>query len=52
LDPSEDEQAERYDERTDRVMASDMIGARLKTREKRGKATHWNQPVCGGDGKE
>jgi hypothetical protein len=52
LDPSEDEQDERYDERTDRVLAGDMIRARLKPREKRGKATHWNQPVCGGDGKE
>ena len=52
LEPSEGEQDERYDERTDRVLASDVSGARLEPREKRGKATHWNQPVRGGDGKE
>ena len=52
LEPSEGEQDERYDERTDRVMASDMIGALLKPREKRRKVPHWNEPVCGGDGKE
>jgi len=52
LEPSEGEQDERYDERTDCVLASDVSGARLEPREKRGKATHWNQPVHGGDGKE
>jgi len=52
LEPSEGEQDERYDERTDRVLASDVSGARLEPREKRGKATHWNQPVHSGDGKE
>jgi len=52
LEPSEGEQDERYDERTDRVLASDVRGARLESREKRGKATHWNEPVHGGDGKE
>jgi len=34
------------------VLASDVSGARLEPGEKRGKATHWNQPVHGGDGKE
>jgi adenine-specific DNA methylase len=52
LEPSEGEQDERYDERTDRVLASDVSGARLETREKRGEATHWNEPVHDGDGKE
>ena len=52
LEPSEGEQDESYDERTDCVLASDVSGARLEPREKRGKATHWNQPVRGGDGKE
>ena len=52
LDASECEQDKRYDERTDRVMASDMIGALLKPREKRRKVPRWNEPVCGGDGKE
>ena len=52
LEPSEGEQDERYDERTDRVLASDVSGARLEPREKRGKATHWNEPVHDGDGKE
>jgi hypothetical protein len=49
LEPSEDEQDERYDERTDRVLHCDVSGTR---REKRGKATRWNEPVHGGDGKE
>jgi hypothetical protein len=52
LEPSAGEQDERYDERTDRVLASGVSRARLEPREKRGKATHWNQPVRGGDGKE
>ena len=52
LEPNEGEQDERYDERTDRVLASDVSGARLEPREKRGKATHWNEPVHDGDGKE
>ena len=52
LEPSEGEQDESYDERTDCVLASDVSGARLEPREKRGKAAHWNQPVRGGDGKE
>ena len=34
------------------MLASDVSGARLEPGEKRGKATHWNQPVHGGDGKE
>jgi hypothetical protein len=37
LEPSEGEQDERYDERTDRVLHGDMSGARLEPREKRGK---------------
>src|ERR1700722_1535477 len=52
LEPSEGEQDERYDERTDRVLQGDVSGARLEPREKRGKATRWNEPVHGGDGKE
>jgi hypothetical protein len=52
LEPSEGEQDERYDERTDRVLDGDVIGARLEPREKRGKATRRNEPVHGGDGKE
>jgi hypothetical protein len=52
LEPSEGEQDERYDERTDRVLHDDVSGARLEPREKRGKATRWNEPVHGGDGKE
>ena len=52
LKPSEGEQDERYDERTDRVLASDVSGARLEPREKRGKATCWNEPVRGGNHKE
>ena len=52
LEPSEGEQDERYDERTDRVLDGDVSGVRLEPREKRGKATHWNEPVHGGDGKE
>jgi hypothetical protein len=52
LEPSEGEQDERYDERTDRVLDGDVSGARLEPREKRGKATRWNEPVHGGDGKE
>jgi hypothetical protein len=51
LEPSEGEQDEPYDERTDRVLHGDVSGARLEPREKRGKATHWNQPVHDGDGK-
>ena len=52
LEPSEGEQDEGYDERTDRVLDGDVIGARLEPREKRGKATRRNEPVHGGDGKE
>ena len=52
LEPSKGEQDERYDERTDRVLHCDVSGTRLETREKRGKATRWNEPVHGGDGKE
>src|SRR6478672_2600768 len=52
LEPSEGEQDERYDERTDRVLDGDVSGARLEPREKRGKATRWNEPVRGGDSKE
>jgi hypothetical protein len=52
LEPSEGEQDERYDERTDRVLDGDVSGARLEPRENRGKATRWNEPVHGGDGKE
>jgi hypothetical protein len=52
LEPSEGEQDERYDERTDRVLHGDVSGARLEPREERGKATRWNEPVHGGDGKE
>ena len=33
-------------------LTSDVSGARLEPREKRGKATRWNEPVRGGDGKE
>jgi hypothetical protein len=50
LEPSEGEQDESYDERTDRVLDGDVSGARLEPREKRGKATRWNAPVHGGDG--
>ena len=52
LEPSEGEQDERYDERTDRVLDVDMSVARLEPREKRGKAARWNEPIHGGDGKE
>jgi len=52
LEPSEGEQDECYDERTDRVLDGDVSGARLEPREKRGKATRWNEPVHGGDGKK
>jgi hypothetical protein len=52
LEPSEGEQDERYDERTDRVLHGDVSGARLEPREQRGKATRWNEPVHGGNGKE
>jgi hypothetical protein len=52
LEPSEGEQDERYDERTDRVLHGDVSGARLEPREKRGKATRWNEPVHRGDSKE
>jgi hypothetical protein len=52
LEPSEGEQDERYDERTDRVLHGDVSRARLEPWEKRGKATRWNEPVHGGDGKE
>jgi hypothetical protein len=52
LEPSEGEQDESYDERTDRVLDGDVSGARLEPREKRGKATRWNEPVQGRDGKE
>ena len=52
LEPSEGEQDERYDERTDRVLHGDVSGARLEPREKRGKATRWYEPVHGGDGEE
>ena len=52
LEPSEGEQGERYDERTDRVLDVDLSGVRLEPRDKRGKATRWNEPVHGGDGKE
>jgi hypothetical protein len=45
LEPSEGEQDERHDERIDRVLAGDVSGTRLEPREKRGKATHWNEPV-------
>ena len=52
LEPGEGEQDERYDKRTDCVLDGDVSGARLEPREKRGKATHWNEPVHGGDGEE
>jgi len=52
LEPSEGEQGELYDERTDRVFDRDVSGARLEPREKRGKTIRWNEPVHGGDGKE
>ena len=52
LEPSEGEQGERYDERTDSVLDVDLSGVRLEPRDKRGKATRWNEPVHGGDGKE
>jgi hypothetical protein len=39
LEPSEGEQDECYDERTDRVLDGGVIRARLEPREKRGKAT-------------
>ena len=52
LQPSEGEQDKRYDKRTDRVLDGDVIGARLEPREKRGKATCWNEPVRGGNRKE
>ena len=52
LEPTEGEQDECYDERTDRVLDGDVIGARLELREKRGKATRRNETVHGGDGKE
>jgi hypothetical protein len=52
LEPSEGEQDERYDERTDRVLHGDVSGARLEPREKRGKVTRWNEPVKSSDGKE
>ena len=52
LEPSKGEQDERYDERTDRVLDGDVSGVRLEPREKRGKATRWNEPVHGGNGKE
>jgi hypothetical protein len=52
MKPSEGEQNERYDERTDRVLNGDVSRARLEPRDKRGKATRWNEPVHGGDGKE
>jgi hypothetical protein len=51
-EPSKGEQDESYDERTDRVLDGDVTGVRLEPREKRGKATRWNEPVHGGDGKE
>jgi hypothetical protein len=34
------------------VLDGDVSGARLEPREKRGKATRWDEPVHGGDGKE
>jgi len=43
---------ERYGERTDGVLDRDVSGARLEPREKRGKATCWNEPVRGGNRKE
>lgn len=52
MEPSEGEQDERYDERTDRVLDSNVSGARLEPGEKRRKATRWNEPVHGRDGKE
>jgi hypothetical protein len=52
LEPSEREQDERYAERTDRVLDGYVSGASLEPREKRGKATRWNEPIHGGDGKE
>ena len=52
LEPSEGEQDDRYDERTDRVLGGDVSGARPEPREKRGKATCRNEPVHGGDGQE
>ena len=52
LKPGKGEQDKRYDERTDRVLDGDVIGARLEPREKRRKATRWNKPVHGGGGKE
>ena len=52
LEPSKGEQDGRYDERTDRVLDRDVSGARLEPREKRGKATCWNEPVRDGNRKE
>jgi hypothetical protein len=52
LEPGEGEQDERYDERTDCVLDGDVSGARLEPPEKQGKATRWNEPVHGGDGKK
>jgi hypothetical protein len=40
LEPSEGEQDERYDERTDRVLASDVRGARLESRETKSPKLH------------
>jgi hypothetical protein len=34
------------------VLDGDVSGVRLEPREKRGKATRWNEPVHGGNGKE
>ena len=42
----------RYDKRTDRVLHGDVSGACLEPREKRGKASRWNEPVQSGDGKK
>ena len=37
MEPSEGEQDERYDERTDRVLDGDVSGARLEPRENEGR---------------
>jgi hypothetical protein len=47
LEPNEGEQDERYDERTDRVLASDVSGARLEPRKNEGRLpTGTNQYVA------
>ena len=52
LEPSEGKQDERYDERNDRMLDVDVRGAIYKPRDKRGKATRWNEPVHDSAGKE